>query len=222
MERKRIAGWTPAQAARTWEATEAYERSLGSSAPRLDDLPGERGILFRNDSGEEIPAYGLMHITGCVDDKFNYVTVDKPATANLIRSKILINGPTAVPDGEEGTAQTGPIFRLIHDDAISYQAGDRVGYKDGSFLAGLNPTFLVLGEDDIEENCLRVMFDDTEIFGVSASTITSSTAGNVTVISPYAPTTRVHKAKTIGSSITSGSNVRMGSAAGEWIVLEVC
>jgi hypothetical protein len=222
VERKRIAGWTPEQAARTWEATEAYERSLGYSAPQFDYQPGMDRILFRNESGEEIPAYGLMHITGCVDDKFNYVTVDKPATANLIRSKILINGPVAVPDGEEGTAQTGPIFRLIHDDAINYQAGDRVGYKDGSFLAGLNPTFLVLGEDDIEEHCLRVMFDDTEIYGIAAGTITSSTAGNVTVTAPYAPTTRTHKAKTIGANIVSGTNVRLGSAAGEWIVLGVC
>ena len=222
MESARIAGFTPEQAARVWASTQAYERALGSSAPGFDYLPGVDRILFRNDSGEEIPAYGLMHITGCVDDKFNYVTVDKPATANPIRSKILINGPVAVPDGEEGTAQTGPIFRLIHDDAISYIAGDRVGYKNGSFLAGLNPTFLVLGEDDIEENCLRVMFDDTEIFGIAAGTITSSTAGDVTVVSPYAPATRTHKAKTIGANVTSGTNVRLGSAAGEWIVLGVC
>jgi hypothetical protein len=222
MEKKQIAGWTPSQAARTWEATMAYERGLGSSAPNLDYLPGKDAILFRNDSGEEIPPYGLLHITGCVDDKFNYVTVDKPATGNVMRSKLLINGPTAVPDGEEGTAQTGPIFRLIHDDAIAYEAGDRVGYKDNSFLAGLNPTFLVLGEDDIEENCLRVIFDDTEIFGVASSTITSSNAGNVTVVAPYAPVSRTHKAKTVGSNIASGVAVRLGSAAGEWIALEVC
>jgi hypothetical protein len=219
MERKRIAGWTPEQAARTWEATEAYERSLGSSAPRFDNLPGERGILFRNDSGEEIPAYGLMHITGTVDDKFNYVTVTKPATANTVRSKILVNGPEAVADGGFGTAQLGPIFRIIHDGALTYQAGDRVGYKDDSFLAGLNPTFLVLGEDDLEDDMIRVMYDDTELRGVAAGTITSSVAGNVTVSTPA---TRTHKAKTIGSSILSGTEVRLGSENGEWTALGVC
>lgn len=222
MERKRITGWTPEQAARTWEATEAYERLLGSSAPNLEFQPGMDRIFFRNESGEEIPAYGLMHITGCVDDKFNYATVDKPSTANAIRSKILINGPVAVPDGEEGTAQTGPIFRLIHDNAISYIAGDRVGYKNGSFLAGLNPTFLVLGEDDIEENCLRVMFDDTTIFGVTAGTLTSSVAGNVTVTSPFAPVTRTHQAKTLGASLTTGVNVKLFTSMGEWYALRVC
>lgn len=223
MERVRLGAFTPEQAARTWEATQAYERSLGSSGAFVEDLPGDNGINFRNDSGEEIPPYGLVHITGSINFEGMLIfTVDKPATANVLKSKIFINGPAAVADGKYGTAQTGPIFRLIHDAAISYIAGDRVGYKDGSFLAGLNPTFLVLGEDDIEENCLRVMFDDTEIYGVSASTITSSTAGDVTVISPYAPTTRIHKAKTIGASITSGANVRLGSAAGEWIVLGVC
>jgi hypothetical protein len=219
MERKRIAGWTPEQAARTWEATEAYERSLGSSAPRFDNLPGERGILFRNDSGEEIPAYGLLHITGTVDDKFNYVTVTKPATANTVRSKILVNGPEPVADGGFGTAQLGPIFRIIHDGALTYQAGDRVGYKDASFLAGLNPTFLVLGEDDLETDMIRVMYDDSELRGVAAGTITSSVAGNVTVSTPA---TRTHKAKTIGSSILSGTNVRLGSENGEWTALGVC
>lgn len=222
MEKVRIGGFTPEQAARTWESTLSYERALGSSAPGFDYLPGVGSILFRNESGEEIPAYGLMHITGCVDDKFNYVTVDKPASTNLIRSKILINGPTAVPDGEEGTAQTGPIFRLIHDAAITYQAGDRVGYKDGSFLAGLGPTFLVLGEDDIEEDCLRVMYDDTPLFGIAASTITSTTAGNVTVTSPYAPVSRTHRAKTRVSNITSGAEVMLLPSAGEWIALRVC
>lgn len=222
MNKVRVGGFTPEQAARTWEATQAYERALGASAPNFDYLPGVDGIFFRNESGEEIPAYGLMHITRCVDDKFNYVTVDKPATTNAIRSKILINGPVAVPNGKEGTAQSGPIFRLIHDNAISYQAGDRVGYKNGSFLAGLNPTFLVLGGDDIEENCLRVMFDDTTIFGVTADTLTSSLAGNVTVISPFAPVTRTHKAKTLGASLTTGVNVKLFTSMGEWYAMEYC
>lgn len=219
MELKRIAAFTPEQAARTWEATEAYERMLGGSAPGLDYLPGERGILFRNDSGEEIPPYGLMHITGTVDDKFNYVTVTKPSSSNLVRSKLLVNGPEPVADGREGTAQAGPIFRVIHDGLIAYQAGDRVGYKSDSFLAGLNPTFLVLGDDDLEEDMIRVMYDDSELRGVAAGTITSVAAGDVTVSTP---TTRTHKAKTIGSSILSGTNVRLGSENGEWTALEVC
>ncbi len=219
MERKRIAGITPEQAARMLEATEAYERSLGSSAPRFDNLPGVDRILFRNDSGEEIPPYALMHITGTAENQFNYVTVTKPASSNVVRSKILVNGPEAVADGGFGTAQSGPIFRIIHDGALTYQAGDRVGYKDDSFLAGLNPTFLVLGEDDLEDDMIRVMYDDSELRGVAATTITATTAGDVTVTTP---TTRTHKAKTIGLSILSGTNVRLGSENGEWTAIEVC
>lgn len=222
MERKRIAAFTPEQAARTWEATEAYERMLGGSAPGLDYLPGERGILFRNGSGEEIPPYGLMHITGTVDDKFNYVTVTKPSSSNLVRSKLLVNGPEPVADGREGTAQSGPVFRIIHDAAISYLPGDRVGYKDDSFLAGLGPTFLVLGEDDLEDDMLRVVLDDSTLFGVAAGTITSSMAGNVTVSSPFAPVTRTHKAKTFSGAINSGVPVKLFTVLGEWIALEVC
>jgi len=223
MERVRIGAFTPEQAARTWEATQAYERNLGSSGAFVEDLPGDNGINFRNDSGEEIPPYGLVHITGSINFEGMLIfTVDKPATSNVLKSKVFINGPAAVADGKYGTAQLGPIFRIIHDGALTYQAGDRVGYKVGSFLAGLNPTFLVLGEDDLEDDMIRVMYDDSEIYGVSAGTITSSSAGNVTVSTPYAPTTRTHQAKTIGASITSGTNVRLGSAAGEWIVLGVC
>jgi hypothetical protein len=219
MERKRIAGITPEQAARMLEATEAYERSLGSSAPRFDNLPGVDRILFRNDSGEEIPPYALMHITGTAENQFNYVTVTKPASSNVVRSKILVNGPEAVADGGFGTAQSGPIFRIIHDAAIMYEPGDRVGYKNNSFLAGLNPTFLVLGNDDLEDDMIRVMYDDSELRGVAATTITATTAGDVTVTTP---TTRTHKAKTIGLSILSGTNVRLGSENGEWTAIEVC
>ena len=219
MERKRIAGITPEQAARMLEATEAYERSLGSSAPRFDNLPGVDRILFRNDSGEEIPPYALMHITGTAENQFNYVTVTKPASSNVERSKILVNGPEAVADGGFGTAQSGPIFRIIHDGSLTYQAGDRVGYKNNSFLAGLNPTFLVLGNDDLEDDMIRVMYDDSELRGVAATTITATTAGDVTVTTP---TTRTHKAKTIGLSILSGTNVRLGSENGEWTAIEVC
>ncbi|XZE20866.1 hypothetical protein SH449x_000756 [Pirellulaceae bacterium SH449] len=222
MERKRIAAFTPEQAARTWEATEYYERMLGSSAAGLDYLPGERGILFRNDSGEEIPPYGLLYITGCVDDKFNYVKVDKPSSLNVIRSKLLVNGPEPVESGFEGTAQAGPVFRVIHDGSIAYLPGDRVGYINDSFLAGLNPTFLVLGSDDIADDCLRVMFDDSTLYGVAAGTITSSMAGNVTVSSPFAPVTRTHKAKTFSGAINSGVPVKLFTVLGEWIALEVC
>ena len=219
MERKRIAGITPEQAARMLEATEAYERSLGYTAPRLDNLPGVDRILFRNDSGEEIPPYALMHITGTAENQFNYVTVTKPASSNKLRSRILVNGPEPVADGGFGTAQSGPIFRIIHDAAVLYEPGDRVGYKHNSFLAGLNPTFVVLGNDDLEDNMVRVMIDDSELRGVAATTITATTAGDVTVTTPA---TRTHKAKTIGSSISSGSNVRLGSENGEWTALEVC
>jgi hypothetical protein len=219
MERKRIAGITPEQAARMLEATEAYERSLGSSAPRFDNLPGVDRILFRNDSGEEIPPYALMHITGTAENQFNYVTVTKPASSNVVRSKILVNGPEAVADGGFGTAQSGPIFRIIHDAAIMYEPGDRVGYKNNSFLAGLNPTFLVLGNDDLEDDMIRVMYDDSELRGVAATTITATTAGDVTVTTP---TTRTHKAKTIGSDLLLGTSVRLGSENGEWTALGVC
>lgn len=211
----------PETARRVLAATQAWERS--PTPIGLDESPTARQpIVFRNNSGHEIPPYGIMQCSGKYAGTVSHVDVARPFSQTNVSSVPLINGPVAVADGKFGTAQNGPVYRVKHDAAVTYQQGDRIGWKVDSFLATLGCLMVVLADDDVVEDCVKAMFDNTEIYGIAAGTITSSTAGDVTVVSPYAPATRTHKAKTIGGSITSGASVRLGSAAGEWIALEVC
>ncbi|MGC1274467.1 MAG: hypothetical protein WBC44_12225 [Planctomycetaceae bacterium] len=63
-------------------------------------------MLVRNDSGETIPAYGAMSVTGATTQKGQLVaTCDKPNGAPW---PTLINSVYPIPDGKYGEAQDGP------------------------------------------------------------------------------------------------------------------
>ena len=216
-----IGVFKPETARKILQATQAWERS--PTATGLDESPMARQpIVFRNNSGHEIPPYGIMQCSGKYAGTVSHVDVARPFSQTNVSSVPLINGPVAVANGKFGTAQNGPVYRVKHDAAVTYQQGDRIGWKVDSFLATLGCLMVVLADDDVVEDCVKAMFDFSVIFGTAASTITSSTAGDVTVASPYAPATRTHKAKTRTVSISSGTNVMLFPSAGEWIALEIC
>jgi hypothetical protein len=165
---------------RIWAATLAQERS-GSVRPdeRLFNEP--EAILVRNTSGHVIPPFGLMLPKACYDQpsSYNYIDVVRPFDYDANLAVVLVNGFNEIPDGEFGTAQNGPVFRVTHDAAITYNVGDRLGCVDNSFLAGLGPLFRVFGTDDIADNCLRVMLDFSLMMGQSISTIADGAAGTI-------------------------------------------
>ena len=176
----RLGAFTPEQSQRIWAATQAIERGLNLRPDeRIFEEPED--IIVRNQSAEIIPAYGLMQMSNTFDrpGNLNYVDVVKPIDYAANQAVILINGPREIEVDGYGSAQVGPIFRLIHDGAITYQVGDRLGCVDDSFLAGLGPLFRVLGEDDIAENCLRVMFDFSMMMGQSVLSIADGASGLV-------------------------------------------
>lgn len=133
----------------------------------LDFIPPQpTPIYFRNDSGATIPAWGLLQPTDTYNEtnSFCYVTVKRPIDTTLMRSPLLINGPYECLDGEYGCAQQGPVFRLLHD-GTAYVAGDRLGAKTGTFTATYGALFAVIGDDDIDTNVVRVMFDTSAFKG---------------------------------------------------------
>lgn len=216
-----IGVFRPETARKILQATQAWERSPATVGS--DDTPtGRLPIVFRNNSGHEIPPYGLVQADGLYAGTISHINVIRPFSQSSVSTVPLINGPVAVPDGKFGTAQNGPVYRVKHDGALTYQAGDRLGWKADSFLATLGCLLVVLSADEVLEDCVKVMFDSSTMFGVAAATLTSSTAGNVTVATPYSPVTRMHKAKTKGASVSSGTSVIMYAAAGEWIAMEYC
>lgn len=174
----RIGAFNPDQAQRAWAATLAHERR-GSTRPNETVFNEQEPILVRNTSGSTIPPFGLMLAKACYDatGSYNYVDVVRPFDYDANLAVVLVNGFYEIPDTEYGTAQNGPVFRVIHDGSITYNVGDRLGCVNSSFLAGLGPLFRVLGEDDIAEDCLRVMSDFSVMMAQSVLSIADGASG---------------------------------------------
>lgn len=96
-------------------------------------------IPFRNDSGETIPAFGVMRpriaadaTTEIVDRDGRWcVSVVKPDTK--FSRRYLINGPTAIPDGGFGLAADGstPVLALRDNETVA--CGDGWGVQASSW-----------------------------------------------------------------------------------------
>lgn len=114
-----------------------------------------RGIPFRNDSGQTIPAYGVMRVTGVtVVQGMPVLTVDQPD--QKFHRTFLLNGPVDVPGGSSGnygTAQDGsyPAIALYDDSTLPQgqnnpNLGDHWGADQNSWkLVYGREGFYVLG-----------------------------------------------------------------------------
>ena len=166
---KDLAVFDEATARRVLKAIEQLEAS-GLLGPQTGEAPeGYSGdqvwneqppIQVYNDSGQTVPAYGLMQITGSLDeDGRNYVKIKRPADS-VPPGLLLINGPTEIAIAGYGTAQRGPTYKLLHDGG-TYAAGYTLGIKIGTFTATAGQMFSVLGDDELTtgtDNVVRVMF----------------------------------------------------------------
>ncbi len=224
-----IGFFTPDQLRRVWAQTlRAEQRTPG----RPDDFVvlEQEPILFVNDSGHEIPPYGLIQAKNTYDqpDGANFVRVVRPFDYAANQSIVLVNGPEAVADGENGSAQPGPLFRVVHDGAESYAVGDRLGWVSGSFLAGLGALFRVVGVDDIVDDCLRVMFDQSAASMQSSGAITAGSSGLAYLRKPSSGSWTTDTAKEYPVFNDSGSNIADNTRLigfptdGRFLVVEVC
>ena len=92
--------------------------------------------IFRNDTGETVPAYGVIRLTGLTTaNERAYYTTAKPAST---LGWIAINGPRDVAANEYGTIQSGPIYRILYDSADSPTNGKVYGVS--GFKARSHPT----------------------------------------------------------------------------------
>jgi hypothetical protein len=75
-------------------------------------------VLFRNDSGEAIPAYGVMAVTGRVlIEDATYLTVEKPS--DTFSWEYAVNDSTDIAEDDYGTAQQGDYRTFLYDDGES-------------------------------------------------------------------------------------------------------
>ncbi len=221
---KRIA-FSNDQKKRVWAATRKVE--LLPSESRTDSInPVQNTIYFRNDSAQTVPPYGLMQATGTVEvtGSFNYVKVKRPIDSTLMRCPLLINGPREVLTNEYGSAQVGPVFRLLHDGAHTYQPGDRLGSLTATFTATYGALYAVIGADDIDTNIVRVMFDTSSMYGkTKAAALVVGTPANVYVWDAAGTLTgKEYLAETKGATIPAATDILLISLYGRWFASRIC
>lgn len=116
-----------------------------------DDLPSVSQINWLpvyNNSGETIPAFAPMRISGMVASTFEF-SVSKP-NANDAVSNILFNGPVEIPSGSYGMATADMPATVRYDTADGTPSnGDEWGVASGGwYLKNARAGFLIQGVID--------------------------------------------------------------------------
>jgi hypothetical protein len=221
-----IAGFSERNAEFILDQAMSYAKDRGVRPP--DDLQFNRKPThFYNDTGHEIPPYGVLQVKTVRDVATTFHDVKRPYDYDACQTTMLINGPYAVAVGERGTAQDGPVYRVIHDGG-TYAVGDRLGWKTDSFQVTLGALLVNLGADMVTENCLRVAFDYSSIRGVTTSIIAiggsgtfyrrKRTSGGFTT-----DTSRTYTAfNDSTTAIPNSADIKAWSCEGVWYAVEIC
>ena len=121
-------------------------------------IESQRGLYFTNVSGEEIPAWACMQITGTEEiGGQNFLQADQPADNDGSAGWFVFNGPFPVADGNEGYAQVGPVYRGYKSSG-TVTGGDKWQPVASQWYieqdnAGI---FICAGADDIDDDVLKV------------------------------------------------------------------
>ena len=114
-------------------------------------------VYFKNDSGEQIPAYACMQATDTEErDGQNFIVVDKPADATGEAGPFLFNGPEAVAIGDDGLAQNGSVVRML-TDGTAFSAGDKLSPEASEWAVTTGSLYPYIGEDDVEDDVVRAL-----------------------------------------------------------------
>lgn len=116
-------------------------------------------VKFTNNSGETIPAYACIQITGTEEQGgINYLVADKPADTDGTAGWYLFNGAREVASDAEGVAQLPPVMRGYKNTG-TITGGDRWRPTAGQWYLTQDDSgiFVAAGADDVEDDVLRVM-----------------------------------------------------------------
>ena len=204
MAEKQVYGFTKPTADRLLRLADS---SGGSSRPkkptgkRFEDSP-EAPILFRNDSGETAPAFGIMRVTGYVEaNGRDMVTITKPTTTF---GTFLFNCQSDVADDEYGYGYIGPFVRALYDSGDTPTNGNVYGVDGWKLKSSgyrlLNATML-----GIVDSTNKVAFVRTselrEMIPVAMSQ-TGGSDGDATTKTTYTYTiTDAYTTASIGTSV---------------------
>ena len=223
-----IGYFTPTEADRVWKAVKAFERgSADSTATERGNAPSP--IYFKSVSAEVIPAYGCVQMVGTEElAGRNYILVDRPIDfTGSVMGPFLFNGPTEVEANGLGTAQMGPIYRAISDGG-AYSVGTRFGPVASSFALSKGPLFTYIGDDDLVENCVRVIACETPLLAVAGGAgIAGNSSGTVTAKQPAsgnwsAGTVTYTAWNPTSAAIAASRNVMIFPIDAKWVAVELC
>ena len=150
-----------------------------SIAPNVyTNIPETAPTIFRNDSGEAIPAYGCMKIIDAETDSATgryVVVVDKPDSTS---GPFLFNGDREIAIDGYGAARTG-IVRALTSGAVS--AGVWGPLSDWAVVVNGIPAVEIFGELDTNLAIGSTQISNYFKLGKSDSTITAGSSGTVSI-----------------------------------------
>lgn len=167
----RIGAYSPEVAERILRAFQVFESSGLLQPGVIEALIGASGginkqteIYFKNNTGEEIPPYACLQVTGTDDLKSvggtNYLLVSKPADASGEAGAFIFNSHTPVEIDGRGIGQGGRVNVRATYTTGTPAAGQKWQPIVGSFDVEQSDSgiFVAHGPDEIGENFgLQVM-----------------------------------------------------------------
>ena len=137
-------------------------------------------IFFTNDSGEEIPAYACMQVTGTEEiGGQNYLVVDKPADTDGTAGGYIFNGPRAVADDAEGVAQVEQVVRAYKNTGTVTGGEKWSPVVNQWYIAQVDGgPFICCGADDVDDDVLKVFAQGVGA-GSSDSKIVQTPGGGI-------------------------------------------
>jgi hypothetical protein len=217
----------PAFADKLIELVRWWERLPDSQS--TDTVTLTKPIFFRNDSGVEIPPYGAVQLSGTFESGvLNYSTTERAFDYASMQSIVVFNNAFKVLNGDYGSGQVGPVFTATHDAAITYNIGDRMGWKAGAFTIGLGAPLVYIGSDNVATNACKVMSDHSCMMGQSILPIADGASGVVRRRKLGSggfttDTTRSYPARNdTGTVIDADSRILMFPCDGIFSIVQVC
>jgi hypothetical protein len=135
-----------------WRIVWGYVRAqlMGTSGGMVPNVPNNfDAIQFRNTTAEEVPAFGVMRITGVeMRDDMAVVTVAKPNTSS---DPLLVNGPQAMPAGGYGSGYKYGILQVKAEAGLTLGQSCRAKNASWEIEDGDGP-FVFFGYDT-QLNC---------------------------------------------------------------------
>lgn len=190
-------------------------------SPLRGHTPRTRWLTVYNNSGEGIPPYAVMEVTGVAAHNNGELvfTVDQP-TGIQIPAALIFNGPTTIATGAYGRGTQDCPAQVLADPGVTFSVGDRCGPESGEWwLTDAGYAFTVMGVDPtvtpaISAVHFRVIVQRTELGSAFVGKNGSSAIAAMSGTSISSGTVTLYR-KSGSSIVSTGATVTAYNMAGE-------